>query len=425
MVITKLTPKKLLSIPLNDHRNIGLRQRLFFFNDLSQGSCFFEPRGAHIYNKLIGYLRKEYQKRNYAEVITPNIYNCKLWQTSGHWNHYEKNMIKFQVGEREFSLKPMNCPGHCLMFKHQGLKTSDQLPVRWADFGVLHRNELSGSLIGLTRVRRFQQDDAHIFCTPQQVESEVSGCLQFASQVYGLFGFEFGVKLSLRPKEFLGDADSWDKAEESLRKALEKSGIEWEEDKFEGAFYGPKIDLVVKDCQERSHQCATIQLDFQLPERFELLYKDVNDKGLHRPVIIHRALFGSLERFIAMIAENCEGRWPFWLSPLQAQVIPVHHSLNSYAKEVSDEFRHSGFWVDCDLRNETFNAKIREATTTPYNIVLIVGQKEKEKRCVTGRVSEKSVQNIEVPIQRLKDKFREFEEQKVNRADLELLKLSE
>lgn len=437
------------SLQAFDHRHIGFKQNLFLFDELSQGSCFFLPRGAHIYNKLIEYLRKEYRKRNYNEVITPNIFDSQIWKNSGHWDHYQENIIKFKLRDRDYGLKPMNCPSHCLMFKHHRSVTSDQLPFKWADFGALHRNELSGALLGLTRVRRFQQDDAHIFCTPDQVETEVEGCLQFAQDVYGRFDFNFELKLSSRPENYLGDSSLWDKAEESLRMALDKSQSDWEEQKHEGAFYGPKIDLVVKDCRQRSHQCATIQLDFQLPEKFDLLYKDTTrePKTMRRPVIIHRAILGSIERFMAMIAENCAGRWPFWLSPLQAIVIPVHPSLSGYAKRVRDEFHTAGYWVDCDLSNETLNAKVREASTMPYNLILIVGEKEMNTNSVTSRIeiaevpnagrsdvnmkpsvsklgSRKVVRNINISNDKLLTIFEKFDRTLVDRADIELFKLT-
>lgn len=412
--------------PKLDHKTIGLKQGLFFFDSLhSQGSCFFEPRGVRIYNKLVEFLRDEYKKRNYDEVITPNIYNCQLWKTSGHWQYYKDNMIRFDVSSHEYSLKPMNCPGHCLMFKKQPVRRDDELPVRWADFGVLHRNELSGSLMGLTRVRRFQQDDAHIFCTPRQVQTEVKDCLSFASTVYKQFGFDYDVKLSLRPKEYLGSPELWDSAEHSLRAALDEAQVDWTEQKFEGAFYGPKIDLAVKDSHDRSQQCATIQLDFQLPERFDLLFKDSASKERQRPVIIHRAILGSIERFIAMIAENCSGRWPFWLSPLQAQVIPIHPNLNQAARKICDEFRRAGLWVDADLRDDsTLNAKIREAQLLPYNIVMVVGERELKSNSVNVRLRSAAGSEagspamanprFNIPIGELKQKLKEFERLRLN-----------
>lgn len=408
-----------------DHRLIGFKQKLFFFDELSKGSCFFLPRGAHIYNKLIEYLRAEYKKRNYHEVITPNIFSNKIWKTSGHWEHYKGDMIKFQLGERDFSLKPMNCPAHCLMFKSQNKMTSAQLPIRWADFGVLHRNEASGGLLGLTRLRRFQQDDAHIFCTTEQVESEVEDCLSFANDIYTQFGFDYDLKLSSRPESYMGESSLWDKAEESLRSALDKTGLKWEEQKFEGAFYGPKIDLVVKDCRQKSLQCATIQLDFQLPDRFDLSYKDtkVKEHAMRRPVIIHRAILGSVERFIAMIAENCEGRWPFWLSPLQAQVIPVHENLNDYAVSVVDRLVKEGFMVECDLEKEfTLNKKVRNAQLLKYNFILIVGNKEVVDNSVTVRVAiENKTHNITMSVDHLVNLFKEFERNRVRHAEKDFL----
>ncbi|KIH62297.1 putative threonine--tRNA ligase [Ancylostoma duodenale] len=275
------------------------------------------------------------------EVITPNMYNCKLWQTSGHWQHYCDNMFKysfrlmlcrllvlaifsrFDLDSEQFGLKPMNCPGHCLMYSHEP-RTYNELPIRFADFGVLHRNEMSGSLTGLTRVRRFQQDDAHIFCRKDQIGEEIRGCLDFLSYCYEeVFGFTFKLNLATRPEHFLGEVSAWDEAEAALKAALSDSGKSWELKEGDGAFYGPKIDITIKDSLGRNHQCATIQLDFQLPQRFDLSYFEFVsfEKGeKQRPVIIHRAILGSVERMIAILAENCGGKWPFWLSPRQVKL---------------------------------------------------------------------------------------------------------
>lgn len=424
-VSTAASASKLAKIlPLVDHRVIGQRQKLFFFSEHSKGSCFFLPRGARVYNKLVEYLRAEYLRRNYQEVITPNIYDCRLWERSGHWDHYKDNMIRFHMGEHEFSLKPMNCPGHCLMYQQLGSVHSDQLPLRLADFGVLHRNELSGSITGLTRMRRFQQDDAHIFCRPDQVRREVSECLDFARQVYTEFGFKFQLALSLRPKKYMGDPEMWDQAEGSLREALAESKLAWSEQKFEGAFYGPKIDLTIKDVHERTHQCATIQLDFQLPTRFELVYKDTtndNDSSAtpKRPVMIHRAILGSIERFMAMIMENSDGRWPFWLSPVQALVVPIHSNLNQYALQVQSQLVKAGFGVDCDLDSAlTMNKKIREAELTRYNFVLVVGNKEAQEGAVTVRSTcDKSQAHKLLTTNKLIDIFRHLDRTRASLAD--------
>uniref|UniRef100_A0A671XZF9 threonine--tRNA ligase n=1 Tax=Sparus aurata TaxID=8175 RepID=A0A671XZF9_SPAAU len=314
-----------------DHRKIGKDQELFFFHDLSPGSCFFMPRGAYIYNTLTEFIRDEYWRRGFQEVASPNIYNSKLWETSGHWQHYSENMFSFPVEEEIFALKPMNCPGHCLMFSHRP-RSWRELPLRLADFGVLHRNELSGTLTGLTRVRRFQQDDAHIFCTMDQIETEMKGCLDFLRCIYDVFGFSFQLHLSTRPEKYLGDIAVWNQAEKQLENSLNEFGEPWKLNPGDGAFYGPKIDIKIKDAIGRYHQCATIQLDFQLPIRFNLTFvgKDGDDKA--RPVIIHRAILGSVERMIAILTENYAGKWPLWISPRQVMLVPVNPSCEDYAK---------------------------------------------------------------------------------------------
>jgi len=407
-----------------DHRNIGQRQGLFFLDKFSKGSSFFLPRGTHIYNKLTSYLREQYKAHGYQEVKTPNIYDSRLWKISGHWEHYEDHMIKFKLGQKDFSLKPMNCPGHCLMYKHLGKIHSSQLPIRWADFGALHRNEASGALLGLSRLRRFQQDDAHIFCTPDQVESEVTNCLKMAEEIYGQFDFKFNIALSLRPQKYLGDDELWDRAEDSLRKALVNSKLDFEEQKFDGAFYGPKIDLTIKDCHQRLQQCATIQLDFQLPQRFDLTYRHQSDTScLERPVIIHRAIFGSIERFIAMLAEHTSGRWPFWMSPLQAKVIPVHDKFISYATKIHERLVREGFMADCELDpHSTLSKKVQSAEFTRYNFILVVGRGEEETESVNVRFNvEKEARQHSVSVDRLVELFKEFERKKVKNAEKELL----
>uniref|UniRef100_A0A8C9ISQ7 threonine--tRNA ligase n=1 Tax=Piliocolobus tephrosceles TaxID=591936 RepID=A0A8C9ISQ7_9PRIM len=353
-----------------DHRKIGKEQELFFFHDLSPGSCFFLPRGAFIYNTLTDFIREEYHKRDFTEVLSPTMYNSKLWEASGHWQHYSENMFTFEIEKDTFALKPMNCPGHCLMFAHRP-RSWREMPMRFADFGVLHRNELSGTLSGLTRVRRFQQDDAHIFCTVEQIEEEIKGCLQFLQSVYSTFGFSFQLNLSTRPENFLGEIEMWNEAEKQLQNSLMEFGEPWKMNPGDGAFYGPKIDIKIKDAIGRYHQCATIQLDFQLPIRFNLTYvsKDGDDKK--RPVIIHRAILGSVERMIAILSENYGGKWPFWLSPRQVMVIPVGPTCEKYALQVSSEFFEEGFMADVDLdHNCTLNKKIRNAQLAQYNFIL-------------------------------------------------------
>lgn len=374
-----------------DHRKIGKEQELFFFHDLSPGSCFFLPRGAFIYNTLMDFIREEYHKRDFTEVLSPNMYNSKLWEASGHWQHYSENMFTFEIEKDTFALKPMNCPGHCLMFAHRP-RSWREMPMRFADFGVLHRNELSGTLSGLTRVRRFQQDDAHIFCTVEQIEEEIKGCLQFLQSVYSTFGFSFQLNLSTRPENFLGEIEMWNEAEKQLQNSLMEFGEPWKMNPGDGAFYGPKIDIKIKDAIGRYHQCATIQLDFQLPIRFNLTYvsKDGDDKK--RPVIIHRAILGSVERMIAILSENYGGKWPFWLSPRQVMVIPVGPTCEKYALQVSSEFFEEGFMADVDLdHNCTLNKKIRNAQLAQYNFILVVGEKEKINNAVNVRTRDNKI----------------------------------
>lgn len=374
-----------------DHRKIGKDQELFFFHDLSPGSCFFLPRGAHIYNTLIEFIREEYQNRNFTEVATPNLYNSKLWEASGHWQHYSENMFSFEVEKETFALKPMNCPGHCLMFGHRP-RSWRELPLRFADFGVLHRNELSGTLTGLTRVRRFQQDDAHIFCTMEQIEEEIKGCLQFLQSVYAVFGFTFQLHLSTRPENYLGEIEMWNHAEKQLENSLNEFGQPWKLNPGDGAFYGPKIDIKIRDAIGRYHQCATIQLDFQLPIRFNLTYVSNEGDDKKRPVIIHRAILGSVERMIAILCENYGGKWPFWLSPQQVMVVPVGPSCEDYAQQVCKDFFDAGFMADVDLDHScTLNKKIRNAQLAQYNFILVVGEKERSNKAVNVRTRDNKV----------------------------------
>ncbi|XP_047186592.1 threonine--tRNA ligase 1, cytoplasmic isoform X3 [Scophthalmus maximus] len=368
-----------------DHRRIGTDQELFFFNDVSPGSCFFLPKGAHIYNRLTDFIKSEYQRRGFTEVVTPTLYSTALWERSGHWEHYSENMFTVtSEGSQTYALKPMNCPAHCLMFE-QRVRSWRELPLRWADFGALHRNELSGTLGGLTRVRRFCQDDAHIFCTPEQLEEEIVSCLDFVRSVYRVFGFSFHCLLSTRPTPCLGEPEQWDSAEQQLERSLQHFGERWELNAGDGAFYGPKIDIQIRDAIGRQHQCATVQLDFQLPIRFDLQYVG-QDGQLHRPVMIHRAVLGSLERMIAILAENFGGKWPLWLSPAQVMVVPVGGNSESYAKQVVRQFRDAGFMADLsDDQGATLNKKIRSAQLAQYNYILVVGDKERESGTVNVR----------------------------------------
>ncbi|KAN0018238.1 hypothetical protein ACTFIU_010852 [Dictyostelium citrinum] len=403
---------------LRDHRVIGKDQELFFFHPFSPGSCFFLPHGTKIYNKLLQFLRSEYRKRGYHEVISPNIYNQKLWETSGHWDNYKENMFSFECDHTQYSLKPMNCPGHCLMYGHRA-RSHKELPMRIADFGVLHRNETHGSLSGLTRVRRFQQDDAHIFCTPDMIREEIKQCLDFMKYVYTIFNFTFHLELSTRPDSYLGELSVWEKAEDSLSQVLtEFCGDKWRVNPGDGAFYGPKIDIHLKDANGKNHQCATIQLDFQLPIRFNLEYSggssindnqnNNNNNSINRPVMIHRALFGSVERMMAILMEHTAGKWPFWLSPRQCMVIPVSNKFNQFAQEIQSKINLAGYDVDIDLNDsKLLPKKIRDATISQYNYIIVVGQEEIDTNILNVRKRDLPEDNKQVKLS-LDQLFSEF-----------------
>ncbi|ESL08789.1 threonyl-tRNA synthetase [Trypanosoma rangeli SC58] len=481
-----------------DHRNIGRQQQLFGFHEVSPGSAFWLPHGARIYNALVEFQRKQYRRRGFEEVVSPNMFSSKLWMVSGHWDKYADNMFRVVVEKEDHGMKPMNCPGHCIMFAMQQ-HSYKELPIRYADFGVLHRNELSGALTGLTRVRRFQQDDAHIFCRMDQLQDEIQGALIFLNDVYRTLGFKFFLKHATRPENKLGSEEVWDQAESYLRAALNsfcgipehlpdpfkegatftfdgrKESIKklralmkkrdhadiadgwkgpthaeaWEENTGDGAFYGPKIDIVVEDALRRRHQCATVQLDFNLPQRFGLKYTlpaaageggaaapeaalaegkreqqvDPNaagesrtdaaaeeqpaveseplssydmaarelcldrrlDANQARPVMIHRAIFGSLERCIAILCEHYGGDWPLWLSPRQVIVVPVSPENAAYAAKVRDAFHADGFYADVDNGTATLDKKIRNAELARYNFILVVGHTEAEAQTVNIR----------------------------------------
>ncbi|XAR64566.1 Threonine--tRNA ligase [Bertholletia excelsa] len=372
-----------------DHRELGKNQELFFFHPLSPGSCFFLPHGARVYNKLVEFIRNQYWKRGYEEVVSPNIYNMQLWETSGHAANYKENMFLLEIEKQEFGLKPMNCPGHCLIFDHR-VRSYRELPLRLAEFGVLHRNEASGALSGLTRVRRFQQDDAHIFCRESQIKDEVRNELDFINHTYGIFGFTFDLKLSTRPEKYLGDLATWEKAEAALAEALDEFGKPWEINEADGAFYGPKIDISVNDALSRKFQCATLQLDFQLPSRFNLSFSAEDEAKKERPVMIHRAILGSVERMFAILLEHYKGKWPFWLSPRQTIVCPVSEKSENYAMQVKDWIHQAGFYVDVDTSDRTIQKKVREAQVAQYNYILVVGEKESENNQVSVRVRDKA-----------------------------------
>ena len=367
-----------------DHRKLGRELDLFSFHPEAPASPFFHPKGAIVYNQLIAYIRRLYDRFGYAEVVTPQILDVELWKRSGHYDNYRENMYFTEADERAMAVKPMNCPSHCLLFA-TGTRSYRDLPLRIADFGRLHRYERSGVTAGLTRVRSFAQDDAHIFCTPDQIEGEVSRVIDMLFATYDLFGFaERRIYLGTRPEKSIGDDAMWERAETTLMRVLEERKIAYELRMGDGAFYGPKIDFCILDAMRREWQLGTAQLDFGLPERFDLHF--INSSGQHeRPVMIHRALLGSIERFMAILIEHCAGDFPLWLAPVQMRLITVTDQQHAYAEAVCAELRAAGIRAETDLRNEKLGYKVREAELQKVPIVLVIGDKEVSTNTVAPR----------------------------------------
>ncbi len=359
-----------------DHRKLGKEQGLFLFSEEAPGMPFYLPKGMTIRNELEKLERELNAARGYEEVRTPLMMNKRMWEESGHWDHYKDNMYFTQVDETEYALKPMNCPGHMLIFK-SGLRSYRELPIRLAEFGQVHRHEYSGALSGMMRVRTFCQDDAHLFVRPDQIEEEIAGVIDLIDHMYAIFGFSYRIELSTRPEDSMGSDELWEQAEQSLRSVLERRGIEYRLNEGDGAFYGPKIDFHILDALKRSWQCGTIQLDFQMPEKFGLSYVgEYNQK--HRPVIIHRAVYGSIDRFIGILTEHYSGAFPLWLAPVQAKVVPVSEHDLDYAYQVKQSLAKEGIRVEVSAKNEKLGYKIREAELEKVPYVLVVGKSEQE-----------------------------------------------
>ncbi len=366
-----------------DHRKLGRELGLFTFHQWAPGAAFWLAHGTTLWNQLADYMRSMLFPAGYVELRTPLVYNKKLWETSGHWEHYAENMLLVESEGETYSLKPMNCPGHMLVFAGE-VRSYRDLPIRYHDQSVLHRDEASGVLAGLTRARQFCQDDAHCFVTPEQISDEVEQLLRLVQRVYSDFQLEFTVELSTRPETFLGVPETWDQAESQLEQALDAAGQKYEIAAGEGNFYGPKIDFHVVDAIGRNWQCATIQLDYQLPERFELKYIGA-DNAEHRPVVIHRAIFGSFERFIALLIEHYAGAFPLWLAPVQAVVVPIADRHGDYAETVATRLRDRGLRVEVDVRQEKMGYKIREAQLRKIPYMLVTGDRESAEGAVAVR----------------------------------------
>lgn len=364
-----------------DHRKIGKELGLFMMTEEGPGFPFFLPKGMVLKNQLIDFWREIHQEAGYQEISTPVMLNRKLWERSGHWDHYKDNMYTTVIDDEDFAVKPMNCPGGMLVYKSQ-LHSYRELPLRVGELGLVHRHELSGALHGLMRVRCFTQDDAHIFMTREQIKDEIKGVCELIDKVYSMFGFPYHIELSTMPEDHMGDEADWEMATNALKDALSEMGREFVINEGDGAFYGPKIDFHLEDCLGRTWQCGTIQLDFQLPERFELEYVGADDQK-HRPVMIHRVVFGSIERFIGILTEHFAGAFPTWLAPVQVKVLAISEKHIAYAESVAKKLHEAGIRAELDIRNEKIGYKIREAQLEKVPYMLVAGDKEEE----TGTVS--------------------------------------
>ena len=370
-------------IERRDHRKIGREMDLFAFHEEGPGFPFFHPNGMTLMNELLDWWREVLEERGYGEIKTPLIMNEELWHRSGHWDHYKENMYFTKIDDEDYAIKPMNCPGSVLTYATNQHSYRD-LPIRLAEFGQVHRHELSGTLHGLFRVRTFTQDDAHVYCLPSQIKDEVYKMIDLADLLYSTFGFKYTLELSTRPEDFMGDIKDWDFAEEQLKAALEERGMDYELNPGDGAFYGPKIDFHLEDAAKRTWQCGTIQLDFQLPQNFDLTYIDENGEK-QRPVMLHRALLGSVERFIGVLTEHFAGRFPLWINPEQVVIIPVSDKFLETAEDLEKQIHEAGFRVSVDKRSEGVGYKIRQAQLMRANYMLVVGEKEEESKLLTVR----------------------------------------
>ncbi|MEA4923399.1 MAG: threonine--tRNA ligase [Eubacteriaceae bacterium] len=385
-----------------DHRKIGKEMDLFALYDEGPGFPFFMPNGMIIRNELENFWREEHRKRGYEEIKTPLILNEQLWHTSGHWDHYQDNMYFTKIDGEDYAIKPMNCPGAMLAYERK-LHSYRDLPIRMGELGQVHRHELSGALHGLMRVRTFTQDDAHIFMLPEQTKDEIKGVIDFIDYVYSLFGFKYHIELSTRPDDSMGSPEEWDRAETALREAMEEKGLEFVINEGDGAFYGPKLDFHLEDSLGRTWQCGTIQLDFQMPQRFDITYIGP-DGEKHRPVMIHRVIFGSIERFIGILIEHFAGKFPLWLAPVQVKLLTVTEKFAGYAEKTAERLREAGLRVELDIRNEKIGYKLREARNERCSYIGVIGEREAEAGTLTVR-SSKAGELGEMPVSEFEAKL--------------------
>lgn len=372
-----------------NHRKLGQALDLFSFQDEAPGMAFFHPKGMSIWNALLDYWRDEHRKAGYVETKTPIMLNRALWEQSGHWENYRENMYLSRIDEIDYAIKPMNCPGGMLLYGRKPHSYKD-LPIRAAEVGLVHRHELSGVLNGLFRVRAFHQDDAHIFMTPDQIEDEILGVLKLVERVYGTFGLGFHLELSTRPEKSIGSDAAWEMATEGLKSALNRYGKDYKINPGDGAFYGPKIDVHIKDALNRTWQCGTVQLDMSLPERFNLHYVG-KDNEKHRPIMIHRVIYGSIERFFGILVEHFAGQFPLWMAPIQGVILPMNDDLVPYARSVRETLENEGLRISIDERTESLNKKIRDAQLEKIPLIITIGGKEKEAETLSVRTLDGTV----------------------------------
>jgi len=393
-----------------DHRKLGKELDLFLLLDEGKGFPFFLPKGVELKNTLINYWREVRRKRGYVEIETPIILSRSLWETSGHWYHYKDNMYTTKIDDEDHAIKPMNCPGALLVYQN-AMHSYKEFPLRYSELGRVHRHELSGALHGLMRVRAFTQDDAHIFLLPDQIKDEIKSVTGIVDEIYKALGFNYKIELSTKPEESMGSDEEWSMAENMLQEALNEMGIDYKINEGDGAFYGPKIDFKLEDCLGRTWQCATIQLDFQLPQRFEIAYIGP-DGEKHTPIMIHTVALGSLERFVGILIEHFAGKFPLWISPSQVKVLPISDKFHDYAEEITHILKNLGFKVELDNRNEKIGYKIREAQLEKHNYMIIIGEKEVESRTLSVRSRDEGdlgSQNIEDFIAKLQKEIHDKE----------------
>lgn len=392
-----------------DHRKIGAKLNLFSFHEEAPGMPFYHDGGFYLFKTLTSFMQEKLRQRDYIEVKTPIVMNKSLWLKSGHWDNFKENMYFTKIDEQENALKPMNCPGQVLMYKEK-MHSYKEFPIRMAEFGLVHRHELSGVLSGLFRVRVFTQDDAHIYCLPSQLKDEIKGLIDLADEVYKTFGLTYEIELSTRPVKSIGSDEMWNKAEKILKEVLKENKLDFKLNPGDGAFYGPKLDFHLKDAIGRTHQCATIQVDFSIPERYDLTYMDEKGSQEKRPVMLHRTIFGSMERFIGVLIEHYAGNFPLWLNPNQVIILPIADRHNKFAEQVKQQFFDAGLRVELDTRTESTGKKIREAQLNKFNYILVIGDTEEKNKTVNVRTRDNKVhgeQKVEELITKLQKEIQD------------------